>query len=274
MNSFERFKNKQRRRDSANEHYNAQFIFNAYNSTIIHNEDVELQAAVVSKQEKDQGYIYTHYNDTLEVGSVWETNNLHWLIIEEIISIKDTDYHKYFALLCNVDLGITWGYFKSRLGIYNEQDTALQSQQEPQITLPGSLLDFQDKIVLNGRPWIVQEYDSISTPGITVYSLQASTISKEETQDRNSYIVDVERVAPELVVDEPVVIEPDKLEIGHNVPVTLTTTGGYFKYMGNVKVIKRSATEVTFSLPFGVDEVEVSVKQNGEVVTYHYYGVN
>ena len=70
MNSFERFKNKQCRRDSANEHYNAQFIFNAYNSAIIHNEDKELQAAVVSKQEKDQGYIYTHYNDTLDIGSI------------------------------------------------------------------------------------------------------------------------------------------------------------------------------------------------------------
>lgn len=70
MNSFERFKNKQRRRDSANEHYNAQFIFNAYNSTIIHKDDIELNAAVVSKQEKDQGYIYTHYNDILQPGDI------------------------------------------------------------------------------------------------------------------------------------------------------------------------------------------------------------
>ena len=70
MNSFERFKNKQRRRDSANEHYNAQFIFNAYNSAIINNGNDELQAAIVSKQEKDQGYIYTHFNDILDIGSV------------------------------------------------------------------------------------------------------------------------------------------------------------------------------------------------------------
>lgn len=77
MTSFERFKNKQRRRDSANEHYNAQFVFNAYNSTIIHNtnEDYSLEAAVVSKQEKDQGYIYTHYQDTLDVGSIWSVDD-------------------------------------------------------------------------------------------------------------------------------------------------------------------------------------------------------
>ena len=112
MNSFERFKNKQKRRAVVNDHYNAQFIFNAYNSTVIHNflDDSELSAAVVSKQEKDQGYIYTHHDDLLEAGSIWETKGLYWLIVEEIINIKDTDYHKYFALLCNIDLGITWGY--------------------------------------------------------------------------------------------------------------------------------------------------------------------
>ena len=273
MNSFERFKNKQRRRDAANERYNAQFIFNAYNSVIITSGEDKVEAAVVSKQEKDQGYIYTHFDTQLDVGTIWEVKNLHWLIAKEIISIKDTDYHKYLALLCNVDLGITWGYFKSSLGIRNEQDTVLEPTQKPQITLPGSLLDFQDKIVLNGRAWIVQEYDSISTPGITVYSLQATTISKNEAQDRSSYIVNVERAKPEVTTEE-IVVTPTEKGIGHNIPITLSTEQGYFKYEGNVKVIKRNAHEVTFSIPFGVEEIIVSVKENGEVVTYHYYGVD
>ena len=172
--------------------------------------------------------------------------------------------------MCNVDLGITWGYFKSRLGIRNEQDTALESTQEPQITLPAHFLDYQDKIVLDGRAWIVQEYDSISNPGVTVYSLQASTVSKDETQDANSYIVDVTRVDPEVVTEE-VIIADDKKEIGHNIPVILSTEGGYLKFTGN---IKRSATEVTFCLPFGVNEAEIAVKENGEVVTYYYYGAD
>lgn len=273
MNSFERFKNKQNKRVAANDHYNAAFIFNAYNSCLIKSEDVELPAAVVSKQEKDQGYIFTHAPDNLPIGSIWEVNSLHWLIVEEIINIKDTDYHKYFALLCNVDLGITWGYFKSRLGIRNEQDTALESTQEPQITLPGSLLDFSDKIVLNGRAWIVQEYDSISNPGITVYSLQTSTVSKDETQDRSSYIVNVKEAVPE-VIDEEIIITPTEKGIGHHIPITLSTEEGYLKYEGNIKVIKRSATEIIFELPFGVDQVKVYVKENGQEVEYVYYGVD
>ncbi len=272
MNSFERFRNKQHRRVAANDHYNSQFIFNAYNSALITNDEVEVAAAVVSKQEKDQGYIYTHAPDYLPIGSVWETKGLHWLIVEEIINIKDTDYHKYFALLCNVDLGITWGYFKSRLGIRNEQDTALESTQEPQITLPGSLLDFSDKIVLNGRAWIVQEYDSISNPGITVYSLQTSTISKDETQDADSYIVNVVRAKPEVLKDE--IITEDFIAIGHNIPVTLDTENGYFKWLGNLKVVKRSAQKITFLIPFGVEEVEVAIKENGEEKVLVYKGVD
>ena len=70
MNSFERFKNKQRRRDAANEHYNAQFIFNAYNTVEITCGTDSVYAAVVSKQEKDQGYIYTHNDTTLDIGSI------------------------------------------------------------------------------------------------------------------------------------------------------------------------------------------------------------
>lgn len=279
MNSFERFKNKQNKRVAANDHYNAAFIFNAYNSCLIKNEDVELPAAVVSKQEKDQGYIFTHAPDNLEIGSVWEVNSLHWLIVEEIINIKDTDYHKYFALLCNVDLGITWGYFKSRLGIRNEQDTALESTQEPQITLPGSLLDFSDKIVLNGRAWIVQEYDSISNPGVTVYSLQTSTISKDETQDRPSYIVNVKEAVPEVLTEEIYAGKDPEgdievIGIGHHIPVILATEDGYLKYTGNIKVIKRTKKEVQFELPFGVDSVEVTVKQDGAEVAYRYCGID
>lgn len=273
MNSFERFRNKQHRRVAANDHYNSQFIFNAYNSALITNDEVEVAAAVVSKQEKDQGYIYTHAPDYLPIGSVWETKGLHWLIVEEIINIKDTDYHKYFALLCNVDLGITWGYFKSRLGIRNEQDTALESTQEPQITLPSNYLQYQDKVVLDGRAWIVQEYDSISNPGITVYSLQTSTISKEETQDSRNYIVDVVRAKPE-VMDEPEEYLDNTIAVAHNIEVERPTENGYFKYIGNIKVTRRTADKIYFTLPFGVEEVYITVKENGQEVTYRYIGVD
>jgi len=283
MNSFERFRNKQHRRVAANDHYNSQFIFNAYNSALITNNEVEVAAAVVSKQEKDQGYIYTHAPDYLPIGSVWETKGLHWLIVEEIINIKDTDYHKYFALLCNVDLGITWGYFKSRLGIRNEQDTALESTQEPQITLPSNYLQYQDKIVLDGRAWIVQEYDSISNPGVTVYSLQTSTISKEETQDLRNYIVDVVRAKPEVLEEDehfgptPEQEEPyydDRIAVAHNKDIKVSTENGYLKYVGNIKVLSRTAEQIIFTLPFGVEQAIVTVKKDGEEKVYLYLGVD
>lgn len=273
MNSFERFKNKQKRRDSAAEHVNARFIFNAYNTTVITDGQSEVEAAVVSLQEKDKGYIYTHFQDTLVPGQVWETKNLHYLIVEEIINIKDTDYHKYYALLCNVDLGITWGYFRSNLSIKEEQETVLISRQNPTLTIPSAILEFEDKIVLQGRPWIIQEYDSISEPGVTIYSLKASTVSKNETQPQASYIVKPERGETVITTEEIDITETDK-GIGFEIPVTLPTEQGYFKFDKQLHIIKRSANFITFSLPFGVNEVNISVKQNGEVVTYHYYGVN
>lgn len=273
MNSFERFQNKQKRRDSSTEHVNARFIWNAYNTTVITDGQTKIEAAVVSQQEKDKGYIYTHFNDILIPGQIWETNNLHFLIVEEIVNIKDTDYHKYYALLCNVDLGITWGYFRSNLNIKEEQETVLISKQNPMLTIPSAILDFEDKLVLQGRPWIIQEYDSISKPGVTIYSLKASTVSKEETQKASSYIVKPERGKTEIITEEIDITDTDRA-IGYEIPIILSTQGGYFKYNAPIRIIKRTGNMVSFVLPFGVDEVNVSVKQNDGIVTYHYYGVS
>ena len=71
MNSFERFRNRQKQRIAATDQLNSQFIFKGYPSIKIENQDGMLkQAAVVNKQEKDQAYIYTQLDDPLTIGSV------------------------------------------------------------------------------------------------------------------------------------------------------------------------------------------------------------
>ena len=115
-----------------------------------------------------------------------------------------------------------------------------------------------DKIVIKNRPWLVQEYDDISNPGITYYSLTPTTVSKTDREE-TSYIDN----------------EHQKFEstegIGHNINLTVPTENAYFKYNNsNIKVISRSANEVVFCLPFGVDEVTIDTKQEGKVVTTTY----
>ena len=78
MNSFERFKNRNSKRMEATDRQNTRFIFQGYPSTLLTNVEKQeesvitttVQAAVVNQQEKDQAYIYTLRDDTLNCGSI------------------------------------------------------------------------------------------------------------------------------------------------------------------------------------------------------------
>lgn len=276
MSNFDRFKERNKIRANATVRSNSTFIFKGYNSTLIKNGTSELQAAVVNQQEKDSAYIYTQLNDHLQIGSCWEAKTLHFLITEEIITIKDVEWHKYLAVLCNINLDGIWGRFigpeEKYVATALKQDILLTSQQKPIIILPSNTLNFGDKVIIKNRPWLVQEYDNISTPGITYYSLSATTVSNhvaEENQGKDFYIERANNT--EFLVNEDIKQENEVIKIGHNMNITLATENGYFKYdNANIKVLSRKEKEVIFNLPFGVDKVNINVQKEGEVVSATY----
>ena len=280
MTSFSRFQERNKKRTVAQNKLNTSFIFKGYPSIEIQGSaDQKIQASVVNKQEKDYAYVFTQAQDELEIGSVWAAKNLHLLITEEITIIKDVDWHKYHALLCNVQIDNHWGYFKgpekSFLDVVLEKEVIWESPQKPVLVLPENILNFRDKIVIKGRAWLIQEYDAISTPGLVYYSLKPTTISKEvaaENTGKDTYIEKHEE--PTInVVENPISLlsEANVLHISPNVPITLSTEDGYFKTTNkNLKIQKRTASMVVFSIPFGISEVAVEVKEKGDIVTKTY----
>lgn len=287
MNSFERWKDRNSKRMEAQSNLNNHFIFKGYpsikisNTRIVGNQPVvtEYQAAVVSQQEKDKAYIYTQLSDVLTLGSIWSAKTLHWLIAEEIITIKDVNWHKYMSYLCNINVENTWGYFKgpekNYVNIKNESGASLESLQKPVLVLPENILGFKDKIVIKNRPWLVQEWDAISSPGLVYYSLRATTISKEVADQHIGEDIYISRNDSEIT---PIIIEPEQktgsedleYRIGNEIDFTLTTEEGYFKTNKKVDIKKHTATEITFSIPFGVDKVTVQTKKDGHVVVQHF----
>ena len=280
MTSFSRFQERNKKRTVAQNKLNTSFIFKGYPSIEIQGSaDQKIQASVVNKQEKDYAYVFTQTQDELEIGSVWAAKNLHLLITEEITIIKDVDWHKYHALLCNVQIDNRWGYFKgpekSFLDVVLEKEVIWESPQKPVLVLPENILNFRDKIVIKGRAWLIQEYDAISTPGLVYYSLKPTTISKEvaaENTGKDTYIEKHEEPIIN-VVENPISLlsEANVLHISPNVPITLSTEDGYFKTTNkNLKIQKRTASIVVFSIPFGISEVAVEVKEKGDIVTKTY----
>lgn len=280
MTSFSRFQERNKKRTVAQNKLNTSFIFKSYPSIEIQGSaDQKIQASVVNKQEKDYAYVFTQTQNELEIGSVWAAKNLHLLITEEITIIKDVDWHKYHALLCNVQIDNHWGYFKgpekSFLDVVLEKEVIWESPQKPVLVLPENILNFRDKIVIKGRAWLIQEYDAISTPGLVYYSLKPTTISKEvaaENTDKEIYVEKHEEPIVNVVENPISLLSEDSIfNISPNVPITLSTEDGYFKTTNkNLKIQKRTASMVVFSIPFGISEVAVEVKEKGDIVTKTY----
>ena len=280
MTSLSRFQERNKKRTVAQNKLNTSFIFKGYPSIEIQGSaDQKIQASVVNKQEKDYAYVFTQTQDELEIGSVWAAKNLHLLITEEITIIKDVDWHKYHALLCNVQIDNHWGYFKgpekSFLDVVLEKEVVWESPQKPVLVLPENVLNFRDKIVIKGRAWLIQEYDAISTPGLVYYSLKPTTISKEVAAENTGKDIYVEKNEEPIinVVENPISLlsEDSIFNISPNVPITLSTEDGYFKTTNkNLKIQKRTASMVVFSIPFGISEIAVEVKEKGDIVTKTY----
>lgn len=280
MTSFSRFQERNKKRTVAQNKLNTSFIFKGYPSIEIQGSaDQKIQASIANKQEKDYAYVFTQKQDELEIGSVWTAKNLHLLITEEITIIKDVNWHKYHALLCNVQIDNHWGYFKgpekSFLDIVLEKEVIWESPQKPVLVLPENVLNFRDKIVIKGRAWLIQEYDAISTPGLVYYSLKPTTVSKEVAAENTDKEIYVERHEEPIVnvVENPISLlsEDSVFHISPNVSITLTTEDGYFKTTNkNLKIQKRTASIVVFSIPFGISEVAVEVKEKGDIVTKTY----
>ena len=273
MNSFDRFQEKNKIRAKAIDGGSSRFIENGYNSRIITNiqNNTKLHAAIVNEQEKDSAYIYTHLNEPLNIGSVWEAKSLYFLITEEIIIMKDVQWHKYLAMLCNCNFDGVWGYFKGPeetfINIALQQTSYITSLQKPLIILPENTIHFGDKIVIKNRPFLVQEIDNISVPGISYCSLQPTTISiADKQEDKSFYIVTASQYknTSKENTNNIKYFYPNKEYIE-------TTTDGYFITKNtNINIINRTADKVIFSIPFGIQEVNITTNKDGEEVTITY----
>lgn len=267
MNSFERFKNRNSvLATAAQKEFNRQFILKGYPSIEIndHNDTTKkIMASVVNKQEKEMAYIYTSIDEPLEIGSVWDAKGLRLLVNEEIIVIKDVKWHKYKALICNVEIeghpAYLLGPEKSYIATALELKTVIESRAKPILVMPlGTDVKIGTKIVIKNRAWLVQECDDYSTEGIGYYSLSASTVSshvEQEAGDKQTYLEQPSTTQEDFT---GVLQSGKNIRCGHNVEVSIPCDETVTWDNRAIKVIKRTNTTITFVLPFGVDEVNFS----------------
>lgn len=116
---------------------------------------------------------------------------------------------------------------------------------------------------------MVDEFDAISTPGITYYSLLATTMSKtaDEKDDDIIYVEPKEEKTLQLNPGSDAASE----YVNKGQLVELTTEEGFFKTSLVRPVMKKhNANSVTFEVPFGISSFDVQIKQKGMIVIQHY----
>lgn len=269
MSNFNRFIDKNKKRTLAADEMNGRFVFNGYPTTTITCGEQKVTAAVVNKQEQEKAYIYTDLQHPLDIGSVWTTKGLHFLIVEEIVIIKDVQWKKYIALLCNVLIDDMWCYFKgsekAAISTSIKEDVFLNTQAKP-VLVSAAKLGFRDKIIINNRAWVVMEWDNISTQGIVYCTLEPTTISKE-IEDKgiikhNHDTTNITFVSDEKN-DEFILVKP-------NIDIIVPTEKGYIKASANINIKSRTSTEIIFSIPYGVENVLITTLQGETYVNTTY----
>jgi hypothetical protein len=105
--------------------------------------------------------------------------------------------------------------------------------------------------------------------------LRATTVSKETINEHVGEDVYIERAVNNIenidLVPTEDIHQEDVYHIGHNIDIVVPTHAGYFTYNAPIKIKKHTGNSVTFSLPFGVNEVVVETKDDNNVIVRRTY---
>lgn len=269
MSNFDYFRKRNARKKAYAKEVNTRFVFNGLPSVEITLENNDtMMACVVNKQEKDVAYIYTHQDEPLAVGTILIAKGLHFLIVEQIIIMQDVEFNKYLALLCNTQFDEwDWGYFKGPekgyINLSKKEDLAAISQQKPILVARQGRFNIGDKIKVNGRPWLIIESDTISSPTIGYYSLKATTMSKDELQGNDTILDDGENILTAAVLD-------DRTSVTTFQEVELPTEGGFYQSTCKLIQLKVTSDKINFKVPVGIKNFTVKIKQDGIIIERNF----
>ena len=108
------------------------------------------------------------------------------------------------------------------------------------------------------------------------YSLKPTTISKESiitNKEKDVYIEKHEIITP-TIVESPVMslsLDSDEVFVSPNKEIVIFTENGYFTSSNkNINIHKRSASQVIFSIPFGITTLNIEFKEKGDIVSKTY----
>ena len=281
-NVYDIFRSVQTKRTTNYDERSAAFIIEGKMAkTIYHKRKKQtIKAALVFRHQEgpDEVLVYSFKKDRLQKSDYFVYDETNYLVYEENkLTDDEINYKKQKAVECNVTFNYKGhcykGYFVSSVRRKSDPDFEGRQLLMPD-EVPLLILPTNEEITINsffnieGKPWNVIEYDNITNKGITYYYLE---------RDFNRIIPEEGETIVELTYeDESVSITPQtesnevELALHPMLEYTFTTENGYFSATPKVEVITREKDKIIFRVPFGIAQVVIEIKKDGDIIEATY----
>ena len=294
-NVYDIFRRVQEKRKDCYDNRSAAFILEGKISQDIYhkrlNKDIKAALVFNDKEGPDDVIVFSFIKDDLGKSDYFVFDDVNYLVYENVkLTDKDVNYKKQRAVECNVSFThkdtIYKGYFLSSLRRTNDPDfkgrEGLIPDEGPLLILPSSVsLNINDRFNIESKPWKIVEYDNITNKGITYFYLERDYVrnisEEEEIIEEDIVIIENEEEITQGSEEEEFGIqalsEPsadEELSLRPMTEYTFTTEGGFFASTPRVDLISRTLTKVIFKIPFGVSQVTISTKNNGNEIEETY----
>ena len=143
-----------------------------------------------------------------------------------------------------------------------KEDLAAISQQKPILVARQGRFNINDKVKVNGRPWLIIESDTISSSEIGYYSLKATTMSKDELQEDDTVLGGDESILAATL--------DDRISVTTFQEVELPTEGGFYQSTCKLIQLKVTSDKINFKVPVGIKNFTVKIKQDGIIVERNF----
>ena len=167
-------------------------------------DSTHMRASIISNKQdqyKLTKQILTSINTTINPGSIVEWNDGHWIVYQKEVNPNQA-YNSCYMVECNKKLkwideyGVEqeeWAYIfsskdsivKQNFRTWNRLITPQPNQWLEMLVPAKKTIKMDQKFIIDGRAWFVDEYDATSSKGVTYYSLTEDKIDRMDDSIEN-----------------------------------------------------------------------------------------
>ena len=257
---FELFRTKMRNEACCRLKYETDFIENGTSATNIYviRTQLDKKAGLVinEKEGPDTAIVFTYLDDDKDKELlkpdyfIWKHHT--YFVYENVDLVLETYYKKQRAYQCNVHFNVGderyAGYFVASLSSYLETPLAknlvITNADKPILIMPHyEWLKVGLQFKIDHKPWKVIDFDTTTNPGVAYISLDLDFFQKNA----------------DVIEDD--LCQHGEIEAGREFEVF--TADGYFTADKEVEITKHTSDIVKFKVPYGLDSITISVKDDG-----------